>query len=80
MYISSGGKGAIHNRYSDFKQWLINNPNTPIEVPEVSIRDHVGFINGRHRFAVMRDLGMESIPVCTDTKSIQIDKNKGLLA
>jgi hypothetical protein len=30
----------------------------PIVVPEISVKDsNVGFIDGRHRFAVIRDLG-----------------------
>lgn len=38
------------------------------------------FIDGRHRFCAMRDLGMEKIPVALSDESIQLAQKWGLLA
>lgn len=64
-YIGANGKGGIRNRYNDFGKWLSDNPNTPIEAPLVSIdKDgNVGFTNGRHRYAYLRDKGIATIPM-----------------
>lgn len=64
-YIGVNGKDGIRNRYNDFGKWLSNNPTTPIEAPLVSIdKDgNVGFTNGRHRYAYLRDKGIATIPM-----------------
>ncbi len=75
MIISvASGKGGtgktIGNRYENFKEFL--KTGDPVEMPEVSSRPPawpgverslVGFTNGRHRFAVLRDMGLKRIPV-----------------
>jgi len=66
FYIGEYGKGGIGNRYDNFLVWLENNPDTPIIAPEVGFNEknnNVGFTNGRHRFAVLRDLGATYLPV-----------------
>ena len=41
--------------------------NTPIILPEIRLIDGVpDFINGRHRFSVLRDLGLKRMPVMVD--------------
>ena len=41
--------------------------NTPIILPEIRLIDGVpDFINGKHRFSVLRDLGLKRIPVVVD--------------
>lgn len=79
LYIGKGGSGGIHDRYPAFKKFL--ETKTPIEASEVSVRRDgtVGFTNGRHRYAVMRDSGLKSIPVSMDKSSVKYAKKFGLL-
>jgi hypothetical protein len=62
-YVGPGGtEHAIAGRYARFQQWLKNNPDTPINAAEVfwdPATNSPRFFNGRHRFAVLRDLGMK---------------------
>lgn len=73
-YIGNNGEGGIRNRYNNFGKWLTDNPTTPIEAPLVSIDTdgNVGFTNGRHRYAYLRDIGISHIPMslsATDYKN-----------
>jgi hypothetical protein len=57
FYIGPGGINGIKNRYVLFQDYLLSSAD--IDVPEVYV-DELGlatFTNGRHRFAVLRDLG-----------------------
>lgn len=87
-YIGRGGSGGIGNRYETFAKFF--DENRVIEVPEVSIskgvwfeKGTVGFINGRHRYAFMRDNGASKIPVALysspDTMSLQDAKKEGFV-
>ena len=72
-YIGPGGTGdVIRDRYPKFIQWLEDNPDEPIKMAEVSPMENGApfFGNGRHRFAVLRDQGMKTMPVSVrwDTK------------
>ena len=65
QFIDEGGKGGIGRRYDGFKEF--QKTGKPIEMAEVGL-DHnnpeaVNFNNGRHRFSVMRDQGVKTIPV-----------------
>jgi len=72
FYIGLGGVASISNRYQRFGEFL--RTGQEIEMPQVSLRfnpsrrSQVGFINGRHRFAVLRDAGLKSIPVSISKK------------
>lgn len=70
--IKPGGKGAIPGRLAEFRRFLRR--GTPIEQPEVTVDDDgtVSFTNGRHRFAVLRDMGMTKIPVSVDRSQVTI--------
>ena len=67
MYIGAGGAGGIEGRYDRFGTYFAD--NVDIEVSELSILKEdtgtgtVRFINGRHRYAYMRDSGATHIPV-----------------
>jgi len=54
FYFGVGDEGVIGRR-KKFREW--RKKNIPIEVPEIHIDSNgtVYFINGRHRFAEMRD-------------------------
>jgi len=69
MHVGPGGTGhAMRGRYERFKEFL--KEGKPIEMSEVSfyknpetgqVEGH--FTNGRHRFAVLRDMGLKTMPV-----------------
>jgi hypothetical protein len=80
FYIGKGGSGeSIGNRYDRFKEFL--KEGIPIEVSQVSINEdmQVGFGNGRHRYAVLRDMGFQRIPVSMSDESIERAKKLGVL-
>jgi hypothetical protein len=47
--------------YEQFKRWLRENPETPIEMIKVDFGSRI-IIDGCHRFAVLRDMGLKQIP------------------
>jgi hypothetical protein len=96
FYIGKGGSGnSIGDRYNQFKT-LISMPDdererylNPMEqkeykiaVSNVEVTDdgRVMFGNGRHRYAVLRDLGAKKIPVAMSSNSIKNAKKYNLLA
>jgi hypothetical protein len=74
FYVSPGGGGAaIGNRYKQFQQWLIDNPDTPIDPPDMGWSGHVAcFGDGRHRWAVLRDQGAKRIAVTIPRRDLKI--------
>jgi hypothetical protein len=66
-YVAAGGKGGNAFRYQRFGQWLrASNPRRRIQMPVVGFPgDCVGFEDGRHRFAWLRDHGVDALPVMT---------------
>lgn len=83
FHIGKGGTGGIHNRYYDFikllqmprekRKPMLWGKKQEIIAPEVYVDEDgkVSFTNGRHRFAVIRDLGAKKIPVSMPTKAIK---------
>lgn len=65
FYIGAKGAGAIPGRQAGFRQFLSDVDKHAIEQPEVVVDPDgtVSFVNGRHRFSVLRDLGIKEIPV-----------------
>jgi len=81
FYVGPGGSGAsIGSRYKRFISFLANYTGK-IETPIVYVDDDgkVSFSNGRHRFAVLRDLGAEKIPVGLYVPSIKNAKKFGYI-
>lgn len=81
FYLSEGGgPNAISNRYAQFGKFIAENDS--IESPEVYIGDdgRVGFTNGRHRYAWLRDHGIKTIPVAMDEESVRNAKKHGYLS
>lgn len=80
FYIEVGGKGGIGERYDRFGQFLAK--NTTIDAAEVHVGPdgRVGFTNGRHRYAWLRDQGLTSIPVAMTPKSVKNAQKHGYLA
>jgi hypothetical protein len=78
-HVGPGGKGGIPGRYEEFQRFLhqARTEGTPIEQPRLALSESTGavaFANGRHRFAVLRDMGAKTIPVTVplrDARKIQ---------
>jgi hypothetical protein len=66
-YVGLDGRNGISGRYEKFGTWLAEHPD-PIWMPEIGFNDDrsVGFTDGRHRFAWLRDRGVKSLPVAID--------------
>ena len=76
MYIGPGGTGnAIRNRYERFIGFL--HGGEPIEMPQISWGEwskNIQFTNGRHRFSVLRDMGLKKIPAMIPKKQEKLFK------
>jgi len=85
FYVGPGGTGsAIAGRYDRFKEFLKNGDGygpVPIFASQSYVRKDgvVGFNNGRHRFAVLRDMGIKKIPVSMGSESIRNARLLGLI-
>jgi hypothetical protein len=52
----------------------------PVEAPSLGVMpDSLGFTDGRHRFAAMRDMGLDRIPVSMDPWSLENARARGLI-
>lgn len=78
--IGPHGTGAIPGRLAGFRDFLAKarRAGTAIEMPLVVVDAGglVSFIDGRHRFAVLRDLGVTQIPVSVPAE--QVDQARRL--
>lgn len=81
FYIGKDGINGIKNRYSDFGKWFTAEHDTPMQTSDVTVRNNgsVIFGNGRHRYAWLRDSGLEHIPVTMDSDSLANAKRHGLV-
>ena len=84
LYISyNGGRNSISNRYQNFIDYL--KTGQKIEAPRIEITEalnepDIEFIDGRHRFSVLRDMGMTQMPFALSEQSYEIAKKYDLLA
>jgi hypothetical protein len=78
QYIGKG-KEDVPGRRAGFEAY--EKTGKPIETPEVSVSPDgkVTFINGRHRYAVLRDRGEGSMPMAMSEESIANARKNGLL-
>ncbi len=82
-YVGKNGENGSRLKYDRFKQYL--NTNQPIFAPKVNIRKsssgeiNTNIYDGRHRFAVLRDMGLEKIPVAMDNESIKLAEKINLI-
>ncbi len=82
-YISPNGEsGTISDRYQGVIDYLQTGRN--INATEAVIHEQNGklqftVLDGRHRFAVMRDMGMQKVKIALDKDSYLIAKQNGLI-
>jgi hypothetical protein len=73
VYLEPGGEGEnyIGNRYEQAQDHLAS--GKPMHAPEVAVWDDgsMHFVDGRHRYAAMRDSGMPHVPLAMDNESAQ---------
>lgn len=71
FYIDSKGSNEIGNRIPKFKKFL--SENSEIEAPVVGLTEtgEVSFINGRHRWAVLRDAGLKKMSVTVEKSNVR---------
>ena len=79
MYVGKGGAGGIGGRYDRFGAWMAGRKE-PVEMPRVGLGYNdpsmVGFGNGRHRWAWLRDNGETAIPVVVDKEQAEEFKKR----
>lgn len=88
-YISrGGGENPIGERYPRFIDFLRTGPYIKASIVSLSEEPDPltgkpvlvgGFTDGRHRYAVFRDLGMSPIPVMLNPRSLGLARKYGLI-
>jgi len=80
MYVGKDGVGQVKTCYDDFDKWITAHPEYVIITPYVYISEQkqrpVGFTNGRHRFSVLRDYGLDKIWVTIDKTQLKDFQDK----
>lgn len=82
QYVGRYGERGIDTRYGDFIKYI--DTGLPIHASKVIVEEkdgevEVSFIDGRHRYSVMRDMGFDKIPVSLDESSKLVAEKYGLL-
>jgi hypothetical protein len=69
LWIGPGGIGGLGDRYAKFGQWVLQ--GHPVQMCSIGVdKGQVGFADGRHRFAWLRDHGVEAVKVQIAPKSV----------
>jgi hypothetical protein len=72
-YVGPGGSGkAISGRYNKFGEWLAL--GEPVWMATVAVDDNgeIGFTDGRHRFAWLRDHGLLALPMQVPSRQAEM--------
>jgi hypothetical protein len=79
QYVGEKGKEGISGRYEKFENFLKDAKS--IEASNVSVNKDGGIVfgDGRHRYAVLRDMGLDELPIVMDKESIKNAKKFGYL-
>jgi hypothetical protein len=80
QYVGEKGKQGISGRYEKFESFLKDAKS--IEASNVSVNKDGGIVfgDGRHRYAVLRDMGLDELPIVMDKESIKNAKKFGYLS
>ena len=74
-----GTENAIKNRYKGVEEFLKTAPSMIASEAYVKPNGSVVFGDGRHRFAYLRDQGLDKIPISMDKESIKNAKKYGYI-
>jgi hypothetical protein len=78
FYVGRGGENGITYKYRNFIKYL--ETNKPIFAPVLSLsHNSVGLLDGRHTFAVLRDIGMKEIPLAIEYNNIFLARRLSLI-
>jgi hypothetical protein len=80
QYVGKGGEGGIEGRYKGFENWLKDAKSMTASNVSVNKDGGIVFGDGRHRYAVLRDMGLDKLPISMDKESIENAKKFGYLA
>lgn len=80
QYVGKGGEGGIEGRYKGFENWLKDAKSMTASNVSVNKDGGIVFGDGRHRYAVLRDMGLDKLPISMDKESIANAKKFGYLA
>lgn len=80
FYVGQNGDGGITGRYERVKKFIADTGGMEASSVDVNPDGSVGFNNGRHRYAALRDAGVKTMPVAMDTESAANARKTGLLA
>lgn len=80
QYVGKGGEGGIEGRYKGFENWLKDAKSMTASNVSVNKDGGVVFGDGRHRYAVLRDMGLDKLPISMDAESIKNAKKFGYIA
>ena len=69
FYIGPGGKNGIGQRYARVGEFLSRASTMDASAVAVNTDGSVSFVDGRHRYAFLRDKGVTSIPVAMSRES-----------
>ena len=83
FYIPPDGeKDVLYNRYNGVKDYLESGRNIDATIANISEKDGepvFSIIDGRHRFAVMRDMGMKKVKIAMDDDSFRLARKYKLI-
>ena len=80
QYVGKGGEGGIEGRYKGFENWLKDAKSMTASNVSVNKDGGIVFGDGRHRYAVLRDMGLDELPISMDKESIKNAKKFGYIA
>jgi hypothetical protein len=80
QYVGPQGEGGIGDRYKRFEEFAKDAPSMRASNVSVSKNGTVTFGDGRHRYAYLRDQGVDSIPMSMDKESIENARLNKLLS
>lgn len=79
QYVGKKGEGGIEGRYEKFANWVKDAESMHASDVAVNKEGGVTFGDGRHRYAYLRDEGVEKIPMSMDKESVKHAKRHGYL-
>jgi hypothetical protein len=79
QYVGPEGEGGIKDRYKKFGDYVKTAKSATASNANVNKEGVITFGDGRHRYAYMRDQGLNKIPMSMDKQSIEHARRHGYL-